>query len=216
MNLTDYGLLEAAAYYAAPPRHYHNIQHAIKVYEAIEHIYPGPLLDSLTLATVWHDAVYIPGAEIGDNEKLSALALRHWKKTSVNAREVMQESVDRAAEMIECTSILHHADPQSHVTAMPHARMRLGYLLDADLSGLAADYDNFIDNQRNIIMENGGDPDSIVDQKNTATFLSIFLPENRRGATIYRTQTAQNCWEEAAVRNIRRFIEDTSGNHAVV
>ena len=79
----------------------------------------------------------------------------------------------------------------------------LAILLDADLSSLAAPYGKFVENQHNIIRENGGEVNA-ENCKKSAKFLSSFV---RCRKNIYHTDKARELWEASARVNIATWME---------
>lgn len=180
---------------------YHNIVHAVAVLSAIDELQSeieDPTNDTyraLRLAAAWHDAVYIPGS--GVNEAASARAMRNYFHRN-EPRCIVDESIVWSAE-----TLIRHTTIDDHLTVKQNTT--LSVLLDADLSSLAAPYDRFCVNQRNIIMENNGDPDSNESKMASANFL-----EHLAGSRVYlfRTKTGRKMWEKKAQENISKWIKE--------
>ncbi|RPH41877.1 MAG: DUF1653 domain-containing protein [Burkholderiales bacterium] len=87
------------ARYAEPQRHYHASWHVHDVFAraAARGLVLGR---AQILALLFHDAVYVAGAEPGSNEALSALLLRQ----AAHGRALPADEVDRACEMIRDTA----------------------------------------------------------------------------------------------------------------
>ena len=120
-------LVEAARlHYAQPHRGYHDAGHLDELLVlAREHT---PDLDEPEqLAILFHDAVYIPGAPRGDNERLSALLMR----ATVATLGISGVDFDRAGRIIEATT---HAAPPPDEAAR---------VCDLDLWRLAAPWVDF-------------------------------------------------------------------------
>ena len=89
----------AMARYADPHRFYHATWHVHDLFRraAQAHLALSP---AQALAIVFHDVVYVPGAEAGANERMSALLLRQWGQAHPPAE------IDAACRIIEDTA--HH------------------------------------------------------------------------------------------------------------
>jgi predicted metal-dependent HD superfamily phosphohydrolase len=74
-------------------------------------------------------------------------------------------------------------------------------LLDADISGLANEFEDFCKRQDNIIIENGGNVNT--DRAQCANFLKKFTYKE----WIYRTAYGQAKWEDKARDNITRYYD---------
>lgn len=169
-------------------RTYHNYSHAIVVMDAVQEINPDAGLQ-LAIAALYHDAVYIPGAGTDANERCSAAALAvDWAK----CRFHKQHPVLSAAQ-----TLILGTPVKNHLTAN-RITTELGTLLDADLRSLATDRDEFLQNQANIILENGGEV-GIVTLGLCANFLHQFLTVRSH---IYHTDYAREMWEDQARSNI--------------
>ncbi|HLG44802.1 MAG TPA: hypothetical protein VKY24_01060 [Reyranella sp.] len=127
-------LVEAARLnYAQPHRAYHDANHLDELIGlAREHT---PDLDEPEqLALLFHDAVYVPGAPRGENERRSAALMNATLETLAldHADLALAESgVERAARIIEATT---HAEPPPAEAAR---------ICDLDLWRLAAPWDAF-------------------------------------------------------------------------
>ena len=76
-------------------RHYHNWQHVCQVIDGLCQILGdvSNISPALHLAALWHDAVYLPGAENGLNEKASALALHcYWNHYRYEEDMILQQA----------------------------------------------------------------------------------------------------------------------------
>ena len=175
-------------------RRYHNFAHAEYVVAAVHELTPEPSKEVI-LAAWWHDAVYVPGAGSDANERASAAALIHTaKRLGVHSPYVVV-----AGYYVRSTHLENHlcSDRQYGDLAI---------LLDADLKSLATDYDTFVANQKNIIAENLGSPDSTDDLAKCAEFLTVFLSCREH---IYHTVAGRQLWEDSAHANIERFSTET-------
>ena len=115
-----------------------------------------------------------------------------------------KHAVNRAQDLIEQTSIDVHMEATYAMTAS----VELSQLLDADLSGLAKPWPQFVDRQIAIIHENRGDAGDPKSLEASAKFLSNFLAKYRRQRkSIYRTARGIALWEAAATENIERWVQ---------
>jgi predicted metal-dependent HD superfamily phosphohydrolase len=128
MRLLAHRPLVAAArlHYAQPHRHYHGTGHLDELIELARRHTPD-LDEAEQLALLFHDAVYVPGAARGDNERLSALLMR----ATVPAFALGKVDLDRAGQIIEATT---HAGPPLAEAAR---------VCDLDLWRLASPWEDF-------------------------------------------------------------------------
>ena len=128
MRLFDHRALVAAAraHYAQPHRGYHNGGHLDELIVLAREHTPD-LNEAEQLALLFHDAVYVPGAPKGDNERLSALLMR----ATLPAFDLGAIDLDRAVRIIEATA---------HAEAPPAEAARV---CDLDLWRLAAPRGDF-------------------------------------------------------------------------
>lgn len=105
--------------YAEPQRHYHTVEHLARMVMAVES-HAIALTQAQTLALLFHDAVYVPGAQGGKNEQESCLLLR-----SLAREHVEPDTLDITARIILDT--IHHIPTQAPSSVV----------LDLDLLGLA-------------------------------------------------------------------------------
>ena len=105
MRLLDQSALVAAArlHYAQPHRGYHGPEHLDELIELARRHTPD-LDEAEQAALLFHDAVYVPGAPRGDNERLSALLMR----ATLPVFNLGPLDLDRAGRIIEATA---HAEP---------------------------------------------------------------------------------------------------------
>ena len=185
-------------------RKYHSANHAVDVVKAVHMLTDGKPSIALTLAAQWHDAVYFPNAGSDANERCSSAALGIEARriaTSVELSKEHKDAVNTAQDLIEQTHVGMHLRSgfEGAITG------ELAILLDADLSTLASTWEDFLQNQANIIEENGG---VVNDEsyKKCAEFLRSFL---RCRKYIYHTDKARELWEAKAVHNIRTLCRNT-------
>lgn len=116
----------ARLHYAQPHRGYHDVGHLDELL-VLAHDHTPDLDEAEQMAVLFHDAVYVPGAPRGDNERLSALLMR----ATVATLGVTGVDLDRAARIIEATT---HAAPPPQEAAR---------VCDLDLWRLAAPWGDF-------------------------------------------------------------------------
>src|SRR6185436_11288662 len=128
MRLFDDGSLVEAVrlHYRQPHRGYHNQDHLDELIVLARQHTPD-LDEAEQLALLFHDAIYVPGAPRGDNERLSGLLMR----ATVAALGLAGLDLDRAARIIEATT---HAEPPPAEAAR---------VCDLDLWRLAAPWEAF-------------------------------------------------------------------------
>ena len=128
MNLfANRPLVEAARlHYAQPHRGYHDVGHLDELLLLAREHAPD-LSAAEQLALLFHEAVYVPGAARGDNERLSALLMR----ATVATMGVGGVDLDQAGRIIEATA--HSAPPSAEAARV----------CDLDLWRLAAPWDDF-------------------------------------------------------------------------
>ena len=177
-------------------KRYHNIQHALKVVDAVYYIKDEPSV-ALMMAAKWHDAVYVPLAGTDANERCSAAALGVcYHRLGIDKTPESDKVIADAQKLIMRTHVGvhltdHRVDPESDQAV----------LNDADLSSLAEAESTFFVNQINIIKENFGTPHDNI--KDSAAFLGKFLTCREY---IYHTKNARELWEDKAKENIVNFI----------
>jgi predicted metal-dependent HD superfamily phosphohydrolase len=127
-------LVDAARlHYAQPHRAYHNANHLDELI-ALARQHTPDLDEAEQLALLFHDAVYIPGAPRGDNERRSAALMVATLATLAHGYPdlaVAKADIDRAARIIEATT---------HAETPPAEAARV---CDLDLLRLAAPWDTF-------------------------------------------------------------------------
>jgi predicted metal-dependent HD superfamily phosphohydrolase len=127
-------LVDAARlHYAEPHRGYHNTDHLDELIALARERTPD-LDESEQLALLFHDAVYVPGAPRGDNERKSAALMTATVDTLAldHADLALADAVfERATRIIEATT---------HAEAPPAEAARV---CDLDLWRLAAPWEAF-------------------------------------------------------------------------
>lgn len=177
-------------------RKYHTYAHCFRVANfaasrAMDCPYLMKYAQSLYVAGIWHDAVYVPGST--DNEEQSALALL-----------VLHPQMEYEANLIRRTTVADHLSDEVTDEIDPV----LAILLDADLISLADPWEIFLSNQKLILQENGLDPELPENLKKSAEFLIKFFGR----ATIYRTPEIRDEYESRAFNNITSIWEMTHNN----
>ena len=122
----------ARGHYAQPHRGYHNAEHLDELI-ALARQHAPDLDDAEQLAILFHDAVYVPGAPRGDNERLSAKLMIATVATlqREDTLAIGPADIARAGRIIEAT--LHAAPPPDEAARV----------CDLDLWRLAAPWDEF-------------------------------------------------------------------------
>jgi predicted metal-dependent HD superfamily phosphohydrolase len=135
MRLLAHASLVHAArlHYAQPHRGYHNAGHLDELIVLARERTPD-LDEAEQLALLFHDAVYVPGAPRGENERLSALLMRATMAVVARADSALAIAagdLDTASRIIEATA---HAEPPPAEAAR---------ICDLDLWRLAAPWEAF-------------------------------------------------------------------------
>lgn len=136
MRLLDHKpLVEAARlHYAQPHRGYHGPGHLDELVVLARRLTPD-LDDAEQLALLFHDAVYVPGAAHGENERLSAHLMAATVATIAVydplVAAIEKAALERAARIIEST--VHDAPPPAYAARV----------CDLDLWRLAAPWPDF-------------------------------------------------------------------------
>jgi predicted metal-dependent HD superfamily phosphohydrolase len=180
-------LLDAARlHYAQPHRGYHDAGHLDELITLAREHTPD-LDDAEQLAVLFHDAVYVPGAAKGDNERLSALLMR----ATVSAFDLGPIDLARAARTVEATA---HAAPPPPEAAR---------VCDLDLWRLAAPWEEFQQHALGIRREYlhlMADEAAFWAARNV--FYESMLAKPRLFATDYFVER----FEDAARRNMQRAL----------
>lgn len=180
-------------------RYYHNEEHANYVVDSLLkiHDYPTP---ALILAARWHDAIYTPGSIY--NELASADAFFN-QVTTLTPGMRYRPLAHEVAELIRGTCIQVHL----RRTALS-SHEQLGFLLDADLSGLAETGRVFSKRQLDIIKENvqpslHHDAPTMKKAKETSKQFLYDLALRRK--KIFHTHRGRKLWEDIARENIEIY-----------
>ena len=188
MRLFDNQALVAAArlHYAQPHRGYHGPEHLDELIELGRRHTPD-LDDAEQLALLFHDAVYVPGAGRGENERLSALLMR----ATIPPFELGPIDLDRARRIIEATA---HAEPPPAEAAR---------VCDLDLWRLAAPW---VDFQRHAL---GIRHEYLHLHANEAAFWAArhaFYRAMLAKSQIFATAYFRAAFEDAARQNLTRAL----------
>ncbi|HEX2889985.1 hypothetical protein [Vineibacter terrae] len=128
-------LLEAAlAHHRQPHRAYHDARHVLELLELAQAHAPD-LTAAERLAILFHDAVYVPGAAKGENERLSALLMRATVFALAHAGLVATPADAVLADADTIIRATTHAEPPPALAAR---------MCDLDLWRLAAPWDDFV------------------------------------------------------------------------
>jgi predicted metal-dependent HD superfamily phosphohydrolase len=177
----------ARLHYRQPHRAYHNQDHLDELIELARRHTPD-LDEPEQLALLFHDAVYVPGAPRGDNEKLSALLMR----ASIAALDLGAVDLDRAQRIIEATT---HADPPSDEAAR---------VCDLDLWRLAAPWEEFQRHARGIRHEYRH---LHASEAAFWTARKAFYKSMLAKPALFSTDYFRRHFEEAARANMQQAIE---------
>lgn len=180
-------LVEAARlHYRQPHRGYHDVGHLDELL-ALAREHTPDLDEAEQLAVLFHDAVYVPGAPRGDNERLSALLMH----ATVATLEVGGVDLDRAGRIIEATT---HAAPPPEEAAR---------VCDLDLWRLAAPWEDF---QRHAL---GIRHEYLHLQASEAAFWAArnaFYESMLAKPRLFATDTFVDRFEDVARANMRRAL----------
>jgi len=186
MRLFKHPALVAAArlHYAQPHRDYHGPQHLDELIELARQHAPD-LDEAEQLALLFRDAVYVPGAGPGENERLSALLMR----ATVAAFDLGQLDLGRASRIIEAT--IHAAPPPPEAARV----------CDLDLWRLAAPWEAF---QRHSLGIRHEYLHLHADEAAFWTARKTFYKSTLAKRALFATAYFRDCFEAAARENLRR------------
>lgn len=177
---------ELLTLYSASERHYHDARHIAAVLGDWQSY--GTPADAVTLAILYHDAIYDPKRQ--DNEALSAeLAVDRLRALGCN-----NGMLARVADLVLATRhMAQAATPSDPQTAL---------FLDCDLAILASEPAGYRDYAGAIRREFAHVPD-VAYRTGRTHVLRTFLARS----AIYMTPDRRQSWEAAARRNIVDEIE---------
>ena len=184
----------ARLHYAQPHRGYHNAGHLDElIVLAREHT---PDLDEAEqVALLFHDAVYVPGAARGDNERLSAMLMKATMATLARGDETLALSaadLARAARIIEATT--HAAPPPGEAARV----------CDLDLWRLAAPWEAFRQHALGIRHEY---LHLVADEPAFWAARHTFYESMLKKPRLFATDDFVDRFEEAARANMRRALQ---------
>lgn len=176
------------ARYAEQHRHYHDQRHLTELLETIDEL--ADLADdagTVRLAAWFHDAIYDPRADPGENEEVSA----QLAELELSAYGVEAARITEIGLLIRLTA-KHDCEPDDANGAV---------LCDADLRILSLSADRYDEYAAGIREEYGhiGDRDFA---RGRMTFLQSLAE-----TSLYATSRAQEQWEQAARENLRRELK---------
>lgn len=166
-----------------PARHFHNLDHIRECVELVDEVAPGlreP--DAVEMGLWFHDAVYVPGA--ADNERRSAelfVALSHGVATAFRHRVAR------------------------NILATRHAALQYddrAYVVDIDLAGLGAPWEDFIEKGDLLRRELAGQSDATYYRAQVG-----FLNGLIRRPAIYSTGHFRERFEAVARGNLQRLLD---------
>jgi predicted metal-dependent HD superfamily phosphohydrolase len=174
---------QVGAAYRAPSRHYHDAGHIGGLWRTWTALGLGPGDPAFLLAIAYHDLVYRAEAAPGQNERDSAASLLAATQHAPAARQ--------AAGMILATA--------DHLSAEP-VDQRL--FCDLDLSGLAADWEEFLDGSLRVRAE--------YPHLDAASFWQgrrRFWQRLLAAPAIFRSGCMPASWEASARANLQRQLQ---------
>lgn len=183
--------------YQEPHRCYHTWSHIVSCFGALELITSFSSLE-VTLALLYHDAVYEPLAE-NNEERSASLLLAEGRRAGID-----EEVLQNAFFMILMTK--HDA---KRFPKMPPSKMTPSYfeqaciVVDADLSILGADASYFDRYEDNIRQEYSMVP-NIAFAAGRTKVMQSFLD---RKTPIFETPRSRELWEAQARKNLERSVK---------
>src|SRR5271156_3841701 len=175
--------------YGEPHRHYHTWHHIAEVFDASERISNDKSLE-LTLAILFHDAIYLPLSK--NNEEESArLLLDEGRRAGIGEDVLLEASklVLQTRHLATFTSTIALRDERADV------------LLDADLSILGSEPKIFDLYEDAIRQEYSMASDSQF-ARGRVDLIKSFLEK----PFIYRTERGHVAWERQARENLKRSL----------
>lgn len=132
-----------ASSYTEMHRTYHNYKHICDMLKTGKHLKISDCI--MDVAILYHDIIYVPGANVGVNEELSA---RRCELFLDNIFNIDKDSIQDVKCLIEYTS------PNTYNSYLSKQNKSVQRIQSLDLYKLAdINYDNFVNRQRNILME---------------------------------------------------------------
>lgn len=185
-------LEELVLAYRQPHRHYHTLDHVAELLHLLHEHGDGSSADVISVAIIFHDAVYNPARH--DNEVASA-ALAAQRLTELWAETQLVEK------------IVGYILATQHTSAEPDAQDRdLCLFLDLDLAILAAPPERYRAYAGAIRREYAAVPDSLYRPGRRHVLESLLAQE-----TIYLSPRLREVWEGPARANLVHEIAELSG-----
>ena len=182
-------LLETARlHYRQPHRRYHDQEHLDELI-ALARRHTPDLDDAEQLALLFHDAVYVPGAARGENERLSALLMR----ACVAPLDLGPIDLDRVQRIILATM---HAEPPPVEAAR---------VCDLDLWRLASPWEDF---QRHALGIRHEYRHLHASEEAFWTARKAFYKSMLAKPALFATGYFRRHFEDAARSNMRRALDD--------
>lgn len=176
------------ARYAEQHRHYHDQRHLTEMLETIDQLADlADDPDAVRLAAWFHDAIYDPQADPGENEEVSA----QLAELELSAYGVEAARVAEIGRLIRLTA-KHDCDPEDGNGAV---------LCDADLRVLSMSADRYDEYAEGIRQEYAH-----IDDRNFARGRMTFL-QGLAETSLYATSRGHELWEHAARENVRRELK---------
>ena len=186
--LAHRALLDATRlHYAQLHRGYHDVGHLDELI-ALAREHTPDLDEAEQLALLFHDAVYVPGAPRGDNERLSGLLMR----ATVRTLGLKDLELDRAARIIDATT--HAAPPPAEAARV----------CDLDLWRLAAPWAAF---QRHALGIRREYLHLFADEAGFWMARNAFYETMLAKPRLFATDYFVEHFEEAARANMRRALD---------
>ena len=175
------------ARYAEQQRHYHDQRHLTEVLETIDELADAADdADTVRLAAWFHDAIYDPQADPGENEEVSA----QLAELELAAYGVEAARVEEIGRLVRLTA-KHDCEPDDRNGAV---------LCDADLRILSATPQRYGEYSAGIRQEYGH-----IGDRDFARGRISFL-QSLAGTRLYATTRGHDHWERAARDNIAREV----------
>ncbi|HET6293221.1 MAG TPA: hypothetical protein VFG33_07600, partial [Kribbella sp.] len=175
------------ARYAEQQRHYHTQQHLTEMLATIDELADlADDPDTVRLAAWFHDAIYDPQADPGENEEVSA----QLAELELSAYGVDADRVAEVGRLIRLTA-KHDCEPDDANGAV---------LCDADLRILSLAADRYDEYAVGIRQEYAH-----VSDRDFARGRMTFL-QNLAGTSLYATSWGHEKWEQAARDNVAREL----------
>ncbi|HEY0472211.1 MAG TPA: hypothetical protein VGD34_11110 [Kribbella sp.] len=175
------------ARYAEQQRHYHDQRHLSEMLETIDELADlADDADSVRLAAWFHDAIYDPQADPGENEEVSA----QLAELELSAYGVPAERVEEIGRLIRLTA-KHDCEPDDSNGAV---------LCDADLRILSLPAERYDEYAVGIRQEYAH-----VGDRDFARGRMAFL-QGLAGTSLYATSRGHEQWEQAARDNVEREV----------